>query len=240
MKRSPDRLLGFFLGVAVIYLLLVVPWNGWKETYADYFRSLANGIFGVSTEERTLRFDLNHGILQPLSLDTDITVNNRDMIGPDGHPYAMHIGIDSREVGWLPMALFLALVLATPVSWPRRIAALFWGFIVLHGMMLFYIWLYVAHYSLSTSSLIVQGLVEYGYETFFVTAEPRSFVAILTWMLFVFRRSDYQLLVTYLRGQRSKPQPSGGLSSASVHNQVEAAIKGRRKVPEKLPEKSRL
>lgn len=116
------------LRFAVIYALLVAPWPGVENGYAAYFRGMGNvwmgsavGMFGGG---RTLSF------AKPQE-----EVGNRDtlmLVGAKGASEVRVVPFVARIKGYLPTAMVVALVLATPIPWRRRWRALLWALLLVH------------------------------------------------------------------------------------------------------------
>ncbi len=190
----PRKLIvGFLWRVALLYGLLIAPWPGFNAAYGKYFRTLGQTVFAREGERRMLRFEavpaeLHHG------LDTRIALANRDQADRDGKGPVHYLELDTRGVGWVPTALLLALILATPVPWRRRGWALLWGLLVVHGYILFsvgvYIWNNSADLALLTLTPFWQQVLG-GLEETLITQMGASFVVpVLIWILVTLRKQD--------------------------------------------------
>jgi hypothetical protein len=77
-------------------------------------------------------------------LDTEIVLLDPGAGRGAGAVRERILGLDSRGVGWIPTALLLSLILATPVAWRRRARALCIGMPLVHGYIVstaaVYIW----------------------------------------------------------------------------------------------------
>jgi len=189
--RAPN--LGAALRFAVIFGLLIVPWRGWNEAYAHYFQALGQIAFNLPGETRRLV------IFGPASgkkpgLDTSLTLANPALLDSTGRGLVETTELDARAIGWVPTALTGALVLATPIPWPRRLGALAGGLVLIHLFILFtlqtWIWNNSAGLSLLTLSHFWQRAVwELNYAL--MTQIGASFtVPVLIWVLVTFRRQD--------------------------------------------------
>lgn len=106
----------FFLKVAIIYGLLVVPQLRGHDLYGAVFRVVANVFF--STIGGTGRAAFERNPIEQMVQDTTITVRNL-RTGARGQ-----FEINSYLMGYLATSFLIALVLSTPVPWRRRLAAL--------------------------------------------------------------------------------------------------------------------
>ncbi|HTQ31261.1 MAG TPA: hypothetical protein VMI53_08625 [Opitutaceae bacterium] len=189
----PRRAVAGFLGrFALVYGLLIFPWPGWNGFYGRGFRALGRTVFAENSGRRILRFEPAPDTLRPL--DTAIALANREQLDALGSGPVRTLGLDTRGVGWVPTALLLALILATPVSWRRRGRALIWGLICLYVFILFsvgiYIWNESAQLSLVGFSPFWKAIAD-GLEETLITQMGASFVApVLIWILVTFRRED--------------------------------------------------
>lgn len=195
MLRNP--IIGFLCRFALIYGLLILPWPGWNELYGDYFRALGQMAFSRDGEKRIVLFEpheLQHGFS---SLNTRMTLGNRDLTDSSGNGRAVMIDLDTRSIGWVPTALTVALILATPVPWRRRGWALLWGLLLIHGFILFslqtWIWNESPGLSLTTLSPFWKEIVD-DLEYTLVTQLGASFsVPVLIWIVVTYRREDRHL-----------------------------------------------
>lgn len=202
---APRSLILRFLGGFVFaYALLILPWPGGRELYARYFRTLGRLAFAQEGSRRILR-------LEPFpagsghSLDTQIMLANRGQLDAAGTGPVRILELDTHGVGWVPTALLLALILATPVSRGRRGRALFWGLLWIHAFILFslgvYIWNESAALSLVTLTPCWKTVAD-GLEETLITQMGASFVVpVLIWIPLIFRRQDF--------GRMAGLQPAG-------------------------------
>ena len=105
-----------------------------------------------------------------------------------------YLELDTRGVGWVPTALLLALILATPVSWRRRCFALVGGLLAVHGYILFSvastIWNNSTELSLLTLTPFWKSVVA-GLDETLVNQMGASFIApVFIWILITLRRQD--------------------------------------------------
>jgi hypothetical protein len=129
---GPRSIAAFSLKLTLVYVLLVAPWPGLIEGYGWFYGSAVRGLYGSSGPERTVevrRFRPD----QPLTatvMDTEIVVSTGVNAAPDGTRPALQIVRSSRDTAYLPTALVLALVAATPMPRSRKWGALFWGLLI--------------------------------------------------------------------------------------------------------------
>lgn len=199
--RPPRHLVRFLLGLAVVYGLLLVPWPGLRSGYCTWLCGLARTVFSHEHGRLLVRFEPDPpGPGHPL--DTRITVADRARIAADGTVPARVLGLDSWGFGWVPTALLVALIVATPVPWRRRAWALAGGLIAIHGFLVAVIGVYVLNNAdaagtpSTTTAPFWKAILDGLEETFVTQMGPGFAVAVVIWVLVTFRREDWPLLVT--------------------------------------------
>lgn len=191
-KFTRGAVFGFLLRFAVVFGVLIAPWPGWDPAYAAYFQSFGRMIFGGSDGPRVVEFAPNKG--GSPQLDTVVTIENRDRLDSRGQVPARQMELDSRSLGWVPTALTVALVAATPIPWRRRLVALASGLVLIHLFIFFTleagIWNNSADLSLTTLSGFWRSAAA-ELEYVLVTQIGASFsVPVVIWILVTFRRQD--------------------------------------------------
>ena len=96
------------------------------------FQAGGNALFGQDDASRLLRFEPNSQTQGLASIDSRIVLANPALATSDGKMPVTMLGLDSRGIGWVPTALTLALMVATPIPLVRRIWALLGGLIRIH------------------------------------------------------------------------------------------------------------
>jgi hypothetical protein len=190
-----------FLGrFALVFAVLAVPWPGWPETYAKALRTAARALYGSFGAKGVVLFKPNPS--GGRELDTMILVGNRDQLDAQGRGKAAQVPFNSRYVAYLPTALVVALVLATGLSWRRRLPALGWGLLAAHVFIAWLIWLMIVALidaqpwlNLLKLSPFWHWLVGALHEVFHVYLGARFAVAVLIWILVTFRRDDWSKLL---------------------------------------------
>ncbi len=132
------RAVTFFVGVIVLYTLFAWPWRAPAEAYSRAFASFATTVLGVEPGGKPEGiYGTNAVVLVYSKYDEDPERDINIVIGnlaarqsPDSITAAPHTS--SRHLGFMPAAALAALVLATPISWTRRLWALLWGMLCVH------------------------------------------------------------------------------------------------------------
>ena len=195
--RGPG--LGFLLRFVVIFGVLIVPWPGWNHVYSHYFQSLGQIAFNrPGAMPRMVVFA--PATDNAAWIDTTMTLENAALADSSGNGPAKMAKIDSRSIGWVPTALTIALVLATPISWRRRLLALAGGVLLIHLFifltLLSWIWDNSTGLSLLTLSSIWQRVAgELDYALMNQLGVSFS-VPVVIWILVTFRRQDQDALAT--------------------------------------------
>jgi len=153
---EPRRVAKFAFFVLLFYSLLTVPWAGWDSAYAAGFRAGGNAVFSrfwfwpqatakfLNLKSPTLFDDID--AVTPGNLpkqfkppqsedvvqDTLMVLMNNDVPGSIGM-----LRTSSRPIGYWPTAVFLSLLLATPIRWKRKLIALAVGLLLVHGFVAF-------------------------------------------------------------------------------------------------------
>lgn len=145
----PPKQLGRFCIAAIVVCVILIPrWPGIESGYAYLFRAGGNLLFSETfwcwTEGEVHFIDLRdpdqagaieRAVGAPVgegfsptraegAKDTLMILINRRLGGSDG------LRTSSREGGYIPTALIIVLVLATPLPWRRRLWTLLWGWVL--------------------------------------------------------------------------------------------------------------
>lgn len=192
-----NRVLRFLCWFVIFYTLLIVPWPGSRNLYGNYLRSVAKLALIKNNDRRILRFEEVPVAKRNRSLDTRITIANREQLDASGSGHAVMLDFDSHGIGWVPTALFIALVLSSPVPWGRRAWSLVWGLLVVHVFVLFSLQIYIWNQSDASSGLNLIELSPFwktivnGLEETLVTQLGASFaIPFFVWIFVTFRAED--------------------------------------------------
>jgi hypothetical protein len=209
---SPLRYVGGFCWRFVLaYGLLIAPWPGWNAAYGSWFRALNQSVF-VSDGQRLLRFEAAKDVRVPM--DTLIELANRARGDGSGNLAGMRLLLDSRGVGWIPSALFIALTLASPVGWRRRAWALALGFVLIHVYIVFsvgcFIWNQSAGIGLVALPPFLKAVVAGLEETMVIQLGASFVVPVVIWAVVTFRVLDIGRIFSNEDPQRA---PSRGTTT---------------------------
>ena len=190
MKSRP--IFGFLLRFAVVFGLLIAPWPGWNEGYAQYLRAFGQWAFSQDDGPRVVVFTANDA--PGNTLDTRLSLGNRELLDAAGRGLIKRTEINTRSIGWVPTALTIALVMATPVRWLRRILALGAGLVWVHVFIFFslqtWIWNNSSDVSLLTLSHFWKAVADELAYAFMNQLGISFTVPVLIWILVTFKRQD--------------------------------------------------
>jgi hypothetical protein len=195
---TPSWLRGSLLRFAVIFGLLIFPWPGINDIYGAYFRSFGNFVFNREDSPRLVSFDPHILVHDFSTLNTRLTLANRTTPDSKGNFPAKQIDLDTRSIGWIPTALTISLIAATPIPWGRRVGALLAGLVLVHALIIFTLetWIWS-----KSSSLALLDLTPFWQRVAddlrytFLTQLGVSFTApVLIWLLVCFRKRDAALI----------------------------------------------
>ncbi|MFA7345938.1 MAG: hypothetical protein WC003_16685 [Terrimicrobiaceae bacterium] len=181
-----------FLGVfAVIFTVLMLPWLGLAEGYMAVFRTVGTWCFSRDEDRREVAF-LESPDKSARPTYARIEIANRERLKPDGSGLVRNVDFDVRGLGWKPTALLIALVLASPLPWKRRLAALCWGLFwvqaVMMGLLAYIIWNQSSEVGLITMSPFWKTIASAWQHHFIAQFSLAAPVAV--WLLVTFRTGD--------------------------------------------------
>lgn len=120
----------FFVLVAVVYGVLLIPWPGVLSGYRAAVAGTCN-IFFRRIGDGRITFETM--VAPTLDKDTEVVLKNA--AGSTGK-----MNINARRM-YLPTAFTVALIVAAPIPWRRKLAALGLGFILISAFLGFGVWL---------------------------------------------------------------------------------------------------
>lgn len=131
LKRRP--IARFFVYLAVVYGLLIIPWPGVNRAYMTFFRVAGNLVFHSIGPAGIVRFENESPPNDPWA--TKITFKNL-RTGAEAH-----LDKCNARHGYLMCSLVTALIVATPVPWSRKWKSLLLGLFLANVILSLTMWL---------------------------------------------------------------------------------------------------
>ena len=184
---------GFFSRFLLIFVLLMAPWPGLNEVYAAFFQAGGNALFAHFGAAGTVHF-------APLAENprhhTHLALRNQRT------RVESVFTVDSRLLGYKPTVFVLALVLATPIPWSRRLRALLWGVVLVNA----YVALRVGVYLLATFSEgnslalfapgpVARSALDHVHWVVVLSFSGSLILPLPVWVLVTFRRREWQAML---------------------------------------------
>jgi len=188
---SAKGILRFLVTFAVIFTVLMLPWLGLAEGYMAVFRTVGTWCFSRDEGRREVTFlESPDKSVRPTYARVEIA--NRERLKLDGSGPVRNLDFDVRGLGWKPTALLIALVLASPLPWKRRLTALcsglLWIQFAVMGFLAFAIWNESSEIGLATMSPYWKAIAnewQHAFIALFSLASP-----FMVWALVTFRTTD--------------------------------------------------
>lgn len=121
---------GFVLRFALVFGLLILPWPGLQTAVQAGFRVQTRLVTGLILPRQAFRVEKYSDPAHP-ALDTLVVVMDQEKTGSPGKSGTLGVPLDSISQGWIPLAMLIALLGATPVPWSKRWKALLAGVVVI-------------------------------------------------------------------------------------------------------------
>jgi len=200
------QIANFLYWFALVYVLLLLPWPGFREAYSAYFRRFGGMVFAGENVQSEVTFEpAGPNSLRPK--DTRVVIVNKALMNYDGSGPVRNLNFDAVAVGWRPLALLAALIIATPISWRRRIRALAFGTFGLHAFLLLFlgvaIWNEATEVSLVTLTPFWKSVAS-GFKAI-MTSQLNLCLPVLIWVLVTFRAAD-RIVALSIESKDYKPE----------------------------------
>ncbi len=191
LKRK--ALIRFFISAILLYAFFSLPISFFRDEYAKFYRATATKLFSDFREDGFVRFDkLNE------ELDTRIGIGNKKLLDENNRTQLLYSPLSSKSIGYLPTILFISLLLASPISWRRKLPAFIIGFCLTTSIVMFKTWIRILYLAESTSWLQLSTYsdsniekIKFIYLNFANYPAPSLFLVTAIWMMVCFRRSDF-------------------------------------------------
>jgi len=184
----------FFTSAIGLFTLLILSWTWVGGAYGVAFREGANLFFQFFG-----RTDVEFRPNVEVALERDTALYVEDGI-VDGEQRYWGATLHSFHYGFVPSAIFLALVLATPVAWPRRLHCLLFGGLLLYAFVSARLALFLTFHTNERAREAGSSWWDRAvfHATGVLNSEPTVYalVPVLIWGAVLLRRSDLDRLVT--------------------------------------------
>jgi len=191
---------------SIVFGLLSVPWPGWQEGYSKAFRWAGNTAFGTFGDKGLVKFLPAQRVNR--TADTEITTKI------EGSRYTGVDEVSPRLMGYLPTVELLALIVASAVTWGRRLLALLSGLLLVHTFFYFRLWILIRVYFSSDNPWRqynpgpnTLAVLKHINEVINISPTTSFVVPVLIWIAVTFRFSDWERI--------TRRQPSQTESSPS-------------------------
>jgi len=190
---TPKGIIRFFCLFLLTFGLLMAPWPRLGRAYTRFYCAGAAFLFGSFGNSGNVRFE-------PLSdseYELYVILYNKARTDPDGNIVGIRTRHNSRHAGYMYAAFLTALIVATPISTKRKIWALFWGIILIHGLAASTLGLRIFHaYNNKPLSMFVlspfyRRVLSITHQAFAVNVTFGFVVCVFIWILVSFRRRDW-------------------------------------------------
>ncbi len=197
----------FAMSAVLLYICLISIWPLIQNPFVAAVNRAANTLFGTFADQGLVIFERLTDTKNP-ERDTRIFFLNEEMIaqarlqtqGPAADIEAQHVDIICRTVAYLPFAMLIALVLATPIPGKRKLPALAAGLVLVAVFVAFklgiFIWLKFNDFpQLNVALLTTFWKTALTYLNYIVVINigPSLMTPAVIWILVSFRRPDWQV-----------------------------------------------
>ena len=185
----PLKLIAGFMGrFAVLFVLFVAPWPGTARLESECLRGMATHIFGGTQGNREISFEA----LPDHPEQTRAVIVNRGLLNSDGSGPVRNMDLDLDRLVVRPLAVLLALILATPISWRRRGWAVLTGtavlFVCVFAFLGLSLWVESAEVALADPSQMTKTLALDVRSA--SLAQAVIGLPVLIWLIVTIRRGD--------------------------------------------------
>src|SRR6185436_15531588 len=184
----------FLLKAIAVYALLALPLRTYDEQYGKFYRSVSTSLFAKFGDSGLTRF---RGTADKKV--TNVYVGNYAQVQEDKTTRTAISDINTRYRGYMPTILFIALVIATPLPFRRKMFVLLFGLFLVTAFVMVKQWIHLQYIceqnpwlNLVEFSDSGKRNVEFFYNTFVAYISPTLFLVVAIWMAVSFRLADLQ------------------------------------------------
>jgi hypothetical protein len=193
-------ILRFLVVFFVVFVVLILPWPGVRAGYAAFYRAIGNlcaAPIMSAASEVTVRFEpLAPGEFENQEgRDFKLTLHHRPSGIRGSTPYS------TWPQGYVPTAFVIALILASPISWGRRLRALVIGLLLVTVFVAFRQAVLIASVVYRLEGFTKQ-LQDFAWWVFVESFAGVFVIPMVIWLIATFRRRDLEAMV---RGKAAAP-----------------------------------
>ncbi len=211
------KVIFFFVGLAILYTLFAWPNATVEEAYSRGFVKCAEWLMGVDRDAVIDGgppdgvYGTDAIVLLYSEYDQDPQHDVRFLIANRSNGRGLqNEKTSSRHLGYMPAAVFLSLVLATPIHWKRRVFALGVGWALVHVFVAARLAMILLHkfhgeeaYCLFHWERPWSVILNVTYHLTSVVPASIYVVPLIIWITVTFRREDWDsLLSRFQQGER--------------------------------------
>lgn len=200
---STRKIIFSLAAFTAVYLLLLLPQANMGRIYAEQFCKLGNYLFAdfpqggyvrLTTQDDKGRNDIS------LFLSNASWIENGKLTGVTTNKA-------SDRIGYLITAFFAALVIATPVTWKRKLVALILGLVLVSAFVMLKLYVIILQaftqvdwFGLFQEPSTKQG-IQFWYENFAAPASYGYSFVLIVWLALSIRRREWKLLNRFLHSE---------------------------------------
>jgi hypothetical protein len=191
---TPKGIIRFFCLFLLVFGLLLAPWPGVGRAYTIFYSKGASFLFGSIGATGAAQFEP----LNDSEYHLRVILFNRTRRTADGDILRIRTRHNSRHAGYIYVAFLIALIMGTPIPARRKAWALFWGIILIHGLVALKLGLRIFHtfnnkpLSLFSLNPFCSRVLSITHQVFAVNATFGFIVCVFIWILVSFRRRDWE------------------------------------------------
>lgn len=196
----------FFVLTMLIYGLLFLPWITPRPAYRSLLVGAGNLILPHAFGDRG---SVTLEAITETPKGQDVAVR---LVKHRPQRVTATMELSSGHLGFRASAFLIALVLATPIAFPRRAWALLWGILLINAFVLLRLWLKLMD-GFSDSNVLaiftfgetLKSELQWAVLMLYKAPEMNYIIPALVWLLVTFRRGDLPAIL----GWQEKGKTSG-------------------------------
>lgn len=193
LKTKP--ILKFLLVFVLVYGILIAAFPLLRDQTGIYISNLGNKFLHSPAHNALVSFYKTSE-----KLDVEILVGNITQ-EVNGSVLSFREKLNSYGYAYLPTALLIALVIASPVSMKRKLLSLTFSILFLHMLLLFRMYIQILHICNQNISLnlinpgpFFRNFIDWMHAYFVGYGVVMLFVVVFIWLAVTFRKEDLSLI----------------------------------------------